>query len=88
MRLSLLVALSAGASACGNFMLVIANRTAEASLIAPLVYSQLISATVLGVLVFGDWPDGWSLLGLALIALSGIGSLWASHKKALPGLHP
>ncbi|MEQ8903018.1 MAG: DMT family transporter [Roseovarius sp.] len=88
MRLSLLVALSAGASACGNFMLVIANRTAEASLIAPLVYSQLISATVLGVLVFGDWPDGWSLLGLVLIALSGIGSLWASHKRALPGLRP
>jgi len=88
MRLSLLVALSAGASACGNFMLVIANRTAEASLIAPLVYSQLISATVLGVLVFGDWPDGWSLLGLMLIALSGIGSLWVSHKRALPGLRP
>lgn len=75
LRLSFLVLLSAAGSAVGNFLLVLANRRAEASLIAPLVYSQLISATVLGVLVFGDWPDAWSLIGLAVIAASGIGSL-------------
>ena len=61
-------------------MLVIANKMAEASLIAPLVYSQLISATILGVLVFGDWPDFLSLLGLCLIALSGIGSLMLARQ--------
>ena len=76
-----LVGLSAMASALGNYLLVIANRQAEASLIAPLVYTQLISATVLGVLVFGDWPDAMSLAGLALILLSGFGSL-ALHRRA------
>lgn len=75
LSVSLLVLVSAGGSALGNYLLVIANRQAEASLIAPLVYSQLISATVLGFVVFGDWPDIFTLLGLILILLSGLGSL-------------
>ncbi|MET1413267.1 DMT family transporter [Roseibium sp. HPY-6] len=76
---ALLVA-SALASTAGNYLLVIANRTADASLVAPLVYTQLISATILGVIVFGDWPDPVALLGLALIALSGLGSLAVRRK--------
>lgn len=79
--LSLLIA-SALASALGNYLLVIANARAEASLIAPLVYSQLLSATVVGVLVFGDWPDVASLAGLVLIAVSGLGSLVLVRDKA------
>ncbi|MCM2562536.1 DMT family transporter [Lutimaribacter sp. EGI FJ00015] len=74
-RLALLLSLSALGSALGNFLLVLANRRAEASLIAPLVYSQLISATVLGVVVFGDWPDWVALAGLLVIAASGLASL-------------
>lgn len=77
----LLVLISALGSAAGNYMLVIANRKAEASLIAPLVYTQLISAAVLGVLVFGDWPDTLSLAGLAVIALSGFGTLLVQRQK-------
>ena len=45
-----LILVSALASALGNYLLVLANKAAEASLIAPLVYTQLISATGLGVL--------------------------------------
>lgn len=70
-----LILVSALASAIGNFLLVLANKTAEASLIAPLVYTQLISATVFGALVFGDWPDTLSLIGLVLIAFSGFATL-------------
>lgn len=70
-----LIIASALTSAAGNYLLVIANRTADASLVAPLVYTQLISATVLGVVVFGDWPDTTAFAGLFLIAASGLGSL-------------
>jgi len=70
-----LVFVSAFGSALGNYLLVLSSQRAEASLISPLVYSQLISATVIGILVFGDWPDSYTILGLALIASSGIGSL-------------
>lgn len=72
---------SALGSALGNYMLVLANKAAPASLIAPLVYSQLISATILGGVVFSDWPDAVSLLGLSLIMVSGAGSLMMYHKE-------
>jgi len=70
-----LICLSAIFSAAGNYLLVLANRWAEATLIAPLVYSQLISASVAGLVIFGDWPDGLSFVGLSLILISGFGSL-------------
>ena len=68
-----LVALSAFASALGNFLLVLINRTTPATISAPLIYFQLVAAAVLGVLVFGDWPDMLSLLGLGVILASGFG---------------
>lgn len=71
-----LIVVSALGSAFGNFLLVVASKSAEASLIAPLVYSQLFSATVAGLLVFGELPDVYALLGLLLIAFSGFGSLF------------
>lgn len=71
-----LLALSAGGSAVGNYLLVVANRHAEASLIAPLAYSQLISATAMGALVFGTLPDALTGLGLILIAGAGAAALW------------
>lgn len=73
---------SALSSALGNFLLVVASKSAEASLVAPLVYSQLFSATVAGLLVFGELPDGYAMLGLMLIAISGFGSLFIHHKQA------
>ncbi len=81
LSISLLILASAAGSAIGNYLLVIANRAAEASLIAPLVYGQLISATVLGVLVFGDWPDAYALVGLIVITLSGLGSLLLVRRR-------
>lgn len=79
-NVSLLILGSALGSALGNYLLVIANRMAEASLIAPLVYSQLISATALGVLVFGDWPDFYSLAGLVIITISGLSALFVTGR--------
>ena len=70
-----LVALSALGSALGNLMLVGLSRTTPSSIIAPLIYTQLLSATLLGYLVFGDWPDPVAFLGLAVIFASGVGSL-------------
>lgn len=77
--ITMLIVISAVGSAIGNFLLVVASKTAEASLIAPLIYSQLISATVAGLIVFGDLPDAIAFVGLVLIAVSGFGSL-ALHR--------
>lgn len=58
--------------ALGHGLLVLAYARAPVSLLAPLSYTQLVWATLAGVLVFGDWPDGWTLAGAAVIAAGGI----------------
>ncbi|QBF32842.1 DMT family transporter [Thalassococcus sp. S3] len=76
---AILVAISALGSAAGNYLLVIVNRRTPASLVAPLIYTQLIAATAIGYFVFSEWPDLISLAGLCLILASGLLSLWATR---------
>lgn len=56
----------------GHTLLVLAFARAPASVLAPMSYTQLLWAGMAGVLVFGDWPDGWTVLGAAVIALGGV----------------
>ena len=72
---------SALASTGGNYLLVLASRRAEASLIAPLIYTQLIAATFFGLIVFQETPDSMTFLGLSVILASGFGSLWLQLKE-------
>lgn len=56
----------------GHFLFTAAFRHAPASLLAPLNYLQLLWAGLLGWLVFGHFPDEVSLLGMAIVAGSGV----------------
>lgn len=56
-------------------------RIGEISVIAPFRYTALVWAILLGILVFGDWPGGWTLLGAALIVAAGLGSIWAEGRQ-------
>jgi drug/metabolite transporter (DMT)-like permease len=56
----------------GHCLLVLAFARTPASVLAPMSYTQLLWAGLAGVLVFGDWPDGWTLLGVGIIAAGGI----------------
>ena len=56
---------------CGHFLLIRAFRHAPASLLSPFIYLQLVWAIALGAIVFGNWPDFPSLLGMAIIVSSG-----------------
>jgi len=57
-------------------MLVLINRKTPASVVAPLIYLQLISASIMGYLVFSQWPDILTLIGILIIISSGLSSLW------------
>ncbi len=63
------------ASALGNLLLVLAYRRTGATVLAPLVYFQLIPATLLGLWVFGTFPDALAIAGLALLTAAGLGTL-------------
>lgn len=67
------VLLLAGAfAASGHILLLRATRFAQANQLAPTHYSQIVWAVVIGALLFNEDPDFWSLVGLAVIAGSGL----------------
>lgn len=49
-----------------------AMRSGEISVVAPFRYTRLVFAMVLGVLVFGERPDLWTLIGSGVIVGSGL----------------
>ena len=68
----LLVALITIFSLSGNTLMVRSYQYGPASLIAPFIYMQLIWAALLGWLIFGAFPDGWSLAGMITIVAAGL----------------
>lgn len=61
-----------GLAALGHLLIVIAYSKAEASFVVPLAYTQIVTATVLGYLMFADFPDTPTWAGIAVIVASGI----------------
>lgn len=61
-------------------LVVAAFQRASASLLAPLQYLEIVSATLFGWLVFSDFPDGPTWIGIALIVGSG---LYITHRERL-----
>lgn len=55
----------------GHFLLIRAFRDAPASVLSPILYVQLVWATLFGWLVFDHVPDGAALGGILTIALAG-----------------
>jgi drug/metabolite transporter (DMT)-like permease len=56
----------------GHWCLTHAYLAAPASLLTPFTYLQIVWATGFGLIVFGQHPDGWSAVGMVVIALSGL----------------
>ncbi len=77
---SLMIAMGA-AGAAGHFMLVKAFHSAEASVLAPFTYSQVVAAIVWGLLVFGDIPSLWTLCGAGVVIASGL-YVWYRETRA------
>ena len=64
------------ASAFGGFFISQAYRHNEAGYIAPFEYIAMPLAIIWGYLVFQDWPDQLSFLGMGLIIASGLYVIW------------
>jgi drug/metabolite transporter (DMT)-like permease len=61
---------------------VYAYRAAPASVVAPLQYFEIVSATLFGWLVFGDFPDPVKWLGISIIVGSGLFIIWRECRVA------
>ncbi len=65
-------------SSVGQYLVILAYRRAAASVLAPFSYVQLLSSMLLGYLAFRAVPDRVTLLGAAVIILSG---LYTAHRE-------
>ena len=60
----------------GHFLIIKAYDHAEASLLAPLAYTEMIMATIAGWYVFGDFPDASTFLGVGILIACAIYISW------------
>ena len=72
---SLIIA-AAAAVTVATLLSVVAMRTGDIGFVSPFRYTSLIGAIGLGILLFGEWPDGTTLLGAVIIAFAGVYSLY------------
>jgi drug/metabolite transporter (DMT)-like permease len=56
----------------GHYLLIRAYDYAGATLLAPYSYTMIVWAVLLGYLLFGNLPDGWSVAGMAVVVFSGL----------------
>ena len=66
------------ASTAGQWIVVLAFRYADASVLAPFSYLQLVWVSFLGFLIFGEVPDVYTVTGAAFIVASG---LYTAHRE-------
>jgi drug/metabolite transporter (DMT)-like permease len=73
------LAISALFLATGYFFMVMTLRTGDIAGTAPFRYTNVVFAIISGITVFGEIPDVYAVIGMALIVASG---LYALHREA------
>jgi drug/metabolite transporter (DMT)-like permease len=66
------------ASTAGQWIVVLAFRYADASVLAPFSYTQLLWVSILVFIIFGEVPDVWTVTGAVFIVASG---LYTAHRE-------
>ena len=71
-----------------TLLIIMAYRRAEAVIVAPMQYSQMIWAAFYGYLIFDEVPDEWTLVGAGVIIASGIYIVMREGKTAVSENRP
>ncbi|MDA7949075.1 MAG: DMT family transporter [Hyphomicrobiaceae bacterium] len=82
---ALLLLLNGLLNASAHFLIIDALRLGDASLVSPFRYSGLLWAIMLGLVIWGDFPDAWTLLGATLLIASGIYIIERAPRAAKQG---
>jgi len=65
----------------GYQSVILAMRTGEISFVAPFRYTSLIFSSLLGFFFFAELPDGWTLVGAAIVIASGLYTFYREAKR-------
>ncbi|MFO6463205.1 DMT family transporter [Jannaschia sp. KMU-145] len=63
----------------GHLLMTWSLRHAPSATLAPMQYLEIPVAAVIGLAIFGDWPDGLALAGIAVIVAAGLYTLWRTR---------
>jgi drug/metabolite transporter (DMT)-like permease len=64
----------------GNLLIVMAFRNVDVSIVSPFRYTIIVWAILIGVFLFGERPDTWGWIGIALIVGAG---LYTLHRETV-----
>lgn len=64
-----------------HWLLILAHKHAPASVLSPFFYTQLLFAAIVGALVFGQWPDRWTIVGGSIVIGSGLYLLYRERVR-------
>jgi drug/metabolite transporter (DMT)-like permease len=66
----------------GHLLLIMALGKAPASTLMPFQYTQIAVAALAGWVAFNVVPDGWTWLGMVVIAVCGAATAWLNMRDA------
>jgi drug/metabolite transporter (DMT)-like permease len=78
-----LLCASAGFLFFGYVFSIKAMREGEVAFVSPFRYTIMIWALLLGIAVFGEFPDGWTLAGAAIVVVMGIYTFYRERRLML-----
>ena len=67
----------------GYILSVQSMRNGEISFVAPFRYTSLLVALLIGAVVFGTFPDVWTLIGAAIVVATGLFTLYRERVARL-----
>lgn len=65
----------------GYILSVSAMRTGDIGFVSPFRYTILLWSIVLGVIVFGDIPDAWTIVGSTVVVVTGTYTFYRERKR-------
>lgn len=68
-------------STAAQLLMTEGYRSGEATMLAPFEYGAIIYAVLLGWLIWAEVPDGWDLVGISVLVLSGLYTWWREGKS-------
>lgn len=76
----ILIIMAGGLMSVAQYLTIQAFKAGEAAAIAPIEYTRLLFATVIGVMYFNEFPTIWTLTGALLIVGS---TLYTLHRNTV-----
>jgi drug/metabolite transporter (DMT)-like permease len=79
----LLLLLLGAIAIAGHYLITRAYDFAEASLLSPFGYTEMIMAVIAGWYFFGDFPDRWTFVGVGILIACAIYISWRERASGL-----